>query len=99
MAPPNWRGRWALAEAGYVDGQTARLEWRWTGGRVERVAGLIDELVRLPADIIVVSGNPVALAARQVTRLVPIVMASSWDPVGQGLAHRAPGSGARSPSG
>jgi putative tryptophan/tyrosine transport system substrate-binding protein len=46
---------------------------------------LATELVRLNPDIIVTTGTPGALAAMQATKTIPIVMASSADPVAAGL--------------
>jgi putative ABC transport system substrate-binding protein len=48
------------------------------------------ELVRLKPDIIVTTGTPGALAAMQATRSIPIVMASSADPVNAGLVTNLP---------
>jgi putative ABC transport system substrate-binding protein len=48
--------RQGLRELGYVEGQNICLEPRYAGGRVERVAGLAAELVRLKVDVIVASG-------------------------------------------
>ena len=42
-------------------------------------------MVRLKADLIVVSGTPVALAAKRATTTIPIVMTSAGDPVAAGL--------------
>src|SRR4029077_20308850 len=43
------------------------------------------ELVRLKVDLIVASGGPTPLAAKKATSTIPIVMATSVDPVGAGL--------------
>jgi putative tryptophan/tyrosine transport system substrate-binding protein len=44
------------------------------------------ELANMPVDVIVTPAEPPARVAREVTQTVPIVMARSLDPVGQGLA-------------
>jgi putative tryptophan/tyrosine transport system substrate-binding protein len=77
--------REGLRQLGYVDGRTIRLEYRWSEGKVDRFAELAAELVALPVDIIVTWGTPPAFAAKQATRTIPIVMASSGDPVGTGI--------------
>jgi putative ABC transport system substrate-binding protein len=77
--------RRGLADHGYVEGRNVVLEYRSSGGRPERFTDLARELVRLPVDLIVTRGTPAALAARQATRTIPIVMASSGDPVAEGI--------------
>ena len=52
-----------LKDLGWVDGQNIVIEWRFAGGRAERLPDLAAELVRLQADVIVVPSTPTALAA------------------------------------
>jgi putative tryptophan/tyrosine transport system substrate-binding protein len=73
--------RQGLAELGYVEGRNFVIEYRSADGRAERFADLATELVRLRVDVIVTSGTSAALAAKHVTATIPIVMASSGDPV------------------
>ena len=77
--------RRGLADHGYVEGRNVALEYRSTGGRPERFSDLAEELVRLPVDVIVTRGTPAALAARQATGTIPIVMAATGDPVAAGI--------------
>jgi putative ABC transport system substrate-binding protein len=78
--------RQGLRELGYVEGQTIVIEQRHAGGRPERLAGLAAELVRLQVDVVVVYGGVRAVqAVKQATSAIPIVLAVSADPVGQGL--------------
>ena len=72
-----------LRALGYVEGQNITIEWRVSEGRYERLPDLAAELVRLKVDVIVVPADQNALAARQATRTIPIVMIG--DPVGSGL--------------
>lgn len=75
-----------LSELGYVEGQNFVVEDRSAHGRVERLPDLAAELVRLKVDVIIATSTPPALAARQATSTIPIVMAGGvGDPVGQGL--------------
>jgi ABC-type uncharacterized transport system substrate-binding protein len=74
-----------LRELGYAEGQNLVIEYRSADGRPERCPALAAELVRLGVDVIVTSGTAAALGARHVTDAVPIVMASSGDPVFAGL--------------
>jgi putative ABC transport system substrate-binding protein len=74
-----------LRELGYLEGKSIVIERRYSEGRNERVSDLASELVRLPVDLIVTWGTPTAKAAKNATSTIPIVMASSGDPVGTGL--------------
>jgi putative ABC transport system substrate-binding protein len=77
--------RQGLKELGYVEGQSFVLEYRSADGQAERFPDLARELVRLNVEVIVTRGTPSALAAKRATRTIPIVMASSGDPVATGI--------------
>jgi putative ABC transport system substrate-binding protein len=78
--------RHALHELGYVEGQHLVLVFRTAEGHIERLPDLAAELVRLPVDVLFTSwGTAAALAAKQVTTTVPIVMGAVGDPVAAGL--------------
>lgn len=77
--------RQGLSELGYVEGRTFALEYRWAHGRAERLPDLAAELVRLKVDFIIAPNTPSALAAKQATSTIPIVLIGPSDPVGQGL--------------
>ena len=74
-----------LRELGYVERQNYAIEYRSADGRLERFPDLAAELVRLKVDLIVTRGTTGALAAKNATRTIPIVMATSGDPVAAGL--------------
>jgi ABC-type uncharacterized transport system substrate-binding protein len=76
-----------LRDLGYVEGQNLILERRSAEGRFERFGDIVTELVRLKADVIVTPGDRLPQVAKGVTTVVPIVMASSTDPVGAGLVQ------------
>src|SRR5215211_3098012 len=81
-----WREfRQGLRDLGYVEGQNIRFEFRSAEGHLDRLPELAAELVRLKVDIIVTWFTPTALAAKQATHEIPIVMAETGDPVGTGL--------------
>jgi ABC-type uncharacterized transport system substrate-binding protein len=83
-----WRiFREALRELRYVEGQNIRFEFRSDQGQAGRLLELAGELVRLKVDVIVAWFTPAALAAKQATREIPIVMASAGDPVATGLVE------------
>jgi len=77
--------RQRLQELGYVEGRTISLVVRNAEGRAERLAELAGELVRLPADVIVVQANQALSALQKATQTIPIVMATVADPVGSGF--------------
>src|SRR2546427_6373726 len=80
------RLRQGLHDLGYVEGQTIALEVRWDEQHPERWPDLATaDLVQLHVDIIVAGTTAAALAAKQATSTIPIVIASSADPVGAGL--------------
>jgi putative ABC transport system substrate-binding protein len=74
-----------LRELGYIEGQTVVFEPRGADGKVERLSGLATELIRLKVDAIVTAGTEAAVAAKQATSTIPIIMAIVSDPVGLGL--------------
>ena len=77
--------RQGLRALGYVEGQNAVIEARYADGRFERLPDLAAEIVRLKVDVIVAAPTSAVRAAQQATRTIPIVMAFSGDPVGEGL--------------
>lgn len=76
--------REGLIELGYVEGQNIAFEFRSAEGKLDRLPELATELVRLKVDVIVALYVPCALAAKQATRDIPIVIIAG-DPVETGL--------------
>ena len=86
-----WREfRQGLRDLGYVEGQNIRFEFRSAEGHLERLPELANELVGLKVDIIVTWFTPTAVAAKQATHEIPIVMAETGDPIGTGLVASLP---------
>jgi putative tryptophan/tyrosine transport system substrate-binding protein len=81
--------RLALRERGYIEGQNIAFEYRYGEGMRERFPELAAELVHLKVDIILVTGGyPVMRAAKNATKMIPIVMVGSGlDPVEAGLVE------------
>ena len=77
--------RESLRKAGYIDGENIRLQVRSAEGQTELLPKRAAELVALKVDLIVTSLTPAALAAKQATSTIPIVMAPAGDPVATGL--------------
>jgi len=78
--------RTSLAELGFVEGRNLTIDFRYADDDVSKVAGLAEELVRLPVDLIVVQGEAV-LEIKSLSLPVPVVYAYSGDPVIAGLAE------------
>ena len=74
-----------LRELGHVEGATIAMEYRWAEGQDDRLPDLAAELVRIKPDVIVTTGTPGTLAAKQATATIPIVFASSGNPLNTGL--------------
>jgi len=80
-----------MRDLGYVEGENLMIEWRFANGNVERLPGLVAELIRLKVDAIVTSSTPATKVLQKATTTIPIVMGTIGDPVGSGfvasLAH------------
>ncbi len=76
----------AMTARGWIKGETFSVDYRGGDGSLERLATVTAELVRLPADVIVAPGLTEALAAKNATKTVPVVIAGVDDPVARGLA-------------
>jgi len=74
-----------LRELGWIENRTVAIVYRWVEGREDRFTEVTDEFVRLKVDVIVTSGTPEVLSAKQATSVIPIVFATAGDPVGNGL--------------
>lgn len=74
-----------LRALGWVEGQNLRVERRYTSGNVDLLRPFAEELVRLDVELIGTLGTPAALAAKNATNTIPIVIWSAADPVGSGL--------------
>ena len=79
-----WQG---LRQLGYVEGRNVALEYRYADGQLNRLPQLAAELVGLNVDVLVVSGTRAAVAAKQATNTIPIVLAGVGDPVQAGLVN------------
>src|SRR5262245_5474541 len=74
-----------MRELGYVEDKDFVIEWRFAEGRPELYPGLGAELVRAQVDIVVVGNAAAVRPVQQASSTIPIVMATSTDPVGTGL--------------
>jgi putative ABC transport system substrate-binding protein len=74
-----------LHDLGYTEGQNVHLEYRWAGGRPERLSALAAQLAGLHVDVIVTGGEQAIQAAKDAAPAIPVVMGASNDPVAAGL--------------
>jgi putative tryptophan/tyrosine transport system substrate-binding protein len=77
--------RLGLQDHGYVVGRNVEIEYRWAEGSYERLPALAAELVALRVDLIITQGTPAAVAAKQATTTIPIVMAVVGNPIETGI--------------
>ena len=77
--------RQELSKLGWIEGKNIAIEYRFAEQKPERLPELAADLARLKVDLIVVAGTPTALAAKNATTAIPIVMINIPDPVGLGL--------------
>ena len=75
----------ALREHGYIEGKNLVVEWRFAEGSFERLTGLAADLVQVKVDVIVAVASAAISAAKNATGTIPIVMATTGDPVGSGF--------------
>ena len=77
--------RQGLRDLGYVEDRDFRMEYRFAEGKTERFSAVAAELSALNPDVIVAVNTLAALAAKQVTKTIPIVFAASGDPIADEL--------------
>jgi putative ABC transport system substrate-binding protein len=79
--------REGLKDAGYVDGQSVTIEYRFLEGQFDRFPALISELVRRPVSALAVTSVAGARAAKQATATIPVVFSVGEDPVVAGIVE------------
>jgi putative ABC transport system substrate-binding protein len=79
--------RLGLRDLGYVEGKNILIDRRYAEGRLDRMPGLVNELVQQKVDVIVAVNNVIIRAAKEATKTIPIVMLSSVDPVAAGYVE------------
>jgi putative tryptophan/tyrosine transport system substrate-binding protein len=83
--------REGLREFGYVDGENIAIEYRLAAGDYSRLPAMAADLARMPVGLIITDGgDKVAQIAHEATWTIPIIMATSGDPVAAGLAASFP---------
>jgi putative ABC transport system substrate-binding protein len=74
-----------LRKLGYVEGRNITIEYRYAEEKLDRIPGLVAELVGSKVDVIVAVSTPAIEAAKNATKTIPIIMAGVSDPVGTGF--------------
>ena len=77
--------RRGVRDLGYIEGKNILVEYRYAEGTLDRIPGLVAELVQLKVDVLVSPAGAAIRAAKQATKTIPIVMVITGDPVATGL--------------
>ena len=79
-----------LADLGWTDGRSVRMDVRWAAGNVDRIRAFAKELVDLQPDVILSQLTPVTAALSRETKTTPIIFVMVGDPVGEGFVASVP---------
>jgi len=79
--------RQGLRDLGYIQGKNIQVEYRYAEGKLDRIPGLITELVTLNVDALVLGTSTAIHAATKATNTIPIVMVTNSDPVAAGIVN------------
>jgi putative tryptophan/tyrosine transport system substrate-binding protein len=74
-----------FSKIGYIEGKNITIEYRYADDQLDRLPGLVDELLRLKIDVLIAPTTVEASAAKNATRTIPIVFFNVPDPVASGL--------------
>jgi putative ABC transport system substrate-binding protein len=77
--------RQGLRELGYREGQNIVIDYRFADGKPDQLPELATDLVHLKVDVILTAGTIASCSAKNATKVIPIVMAFSGDPIATGL--------------
>jgi putative tryptophan/tyrosine transport system substrate-binding protein len=77
--------RQGLHETGLVENQNVAIQYRWADNQLDRLPGMMADLVHRQVTAIFVGGTPAALAAKAIATTIPVVFETSADPVQLGL--------------
>jgi ABC-type uncharacterized transport system substrate-binding protein len=83
--PASGAFREGLRGLGYIEGKNIFVEYRYAEGKLERIPGLVDELVQLKVNVLVSPNTTAIRAAKQATQTIPIIIVTTADPVAAGF--------------
>jgi putative tryptophan/tyrosine transport system substrate-binding protein len=78
--------RRGMRDLGYVEGANVAFAFRFADGQVARLPALVNELVALKPAVIAAGSPAAVLETHKATRTIPIVIATSQDPMALGIA-------------
>ena len=74
-----------LHDLGYVEEKNIRIEYRYADGKLERLPGLVSELIGSNVELVIASSGPASIAAKNATKTIPIIFLAVGDPMEIGL--------------
>ena len=77
--------RQGLRDLGYTEEKNILVEYRYIGGKADRYPDVMAELVQLKVDVLVAVPFQAVLAAKQMTKTIPVVIVTTLDPVATGI--------------
>src|SRR5262249_13028341 len=77
--------RQGLRDLGYVEGRNTIIDERFAEDRTEQLTASARDLVQARVNVIFAINTPAALAAKNATTAIPIVVTRVSDPIGAGL--------------
>ena len=74
-----------LQKLGYVEGKNFTFEYRSAENKIDRLPGLVDQLLRLKIDVLITAATRELHAVEKATKELPVVSLNLGEPVGSGL--------------
>ena len=74
-----------LQKLGYVEGKNFTFEYRSAENKIDRLPGLVDQLLRLKIDVLITAATRELQAVQEATKELPVVSLNLGEPVGSGL--------------
>ena len=74
-----------LQKLGYIEGKNFTFEYRSAENKIDRLPGLVDQLLRLKIDVLVTAATRELQAVQEATKEIPVVSLNLGEPAGSGL--------------